>query len=52
MTVSTWTLDGNQNRKFPQNAAFNFAVGATLIVASGQADGTYLGTFTVTVQYP
>jgi Domain of unknown function (DUF4402) len=52
MTVSTWTLDGNQNRKFPQNAAFNFAVGATLTVAAGQADGTYLGTFDVTVQYP
>lgn len=52
MTVSAWTLDGNQNRKFPQNAAFNFAVGATLTVAAGQADGSYLGTFDVTVQYP
>jgi hypothetical protein len=52
MTVSAWTLDGPQNRKFPQNAAFNFAVGATLTVAAGQADGTYLGTFDVTVQYP
>ena len=52
MSVSAWTLDGNQNRKFPQNAAFNFAVGATLTVAAGQADGTYLGTFDVTVQYP
>src|SRR4051794_39518286 len=52
MTVSGWTLDGNQNRKFPQNAAFNFAVGATLTVAAGQTDGTYLGTFDVTVQYP
>jgi hypothetical protein len=52
MSVSTWTLDGPQNRKFPQNAAFSFAVGATLTVAAGQADGTYLGTFDVTVQYP
>ena len=52
MSVSAWTLDGNQNRKFPPNAAFNFAVGATLTVAAGQADGTYLGTFDVTVQYP
>jgi len=52
MSVSTWTLDGPQNRKFPANAAFNFAVGATLTVAAGQADGTYLGTFDVTVQYP
>jgi hypothetical protein len=52
MSVSTWTLDGPQNRKFPLTAAFNFAVGATLTVAAGQADGTYLGTFDVTVQYP
>ena len=52
MTVSAWTLDGNQNRKFPLTAGFNFAIGATLTVAAGQADGTYLGTFDVTVQYP
>lgn len=52
MTVSAWTLDGNQNRKFPLTAGFNFAVGATLTVSAGQADGTYLGTFDVTVQYP
>ena len=52
MIVSTWTLDGNQNRKFPANSAFNFAVGATLTVAAGQAEGTYLGTFDVNVQYP
>lgn len=52
MTVSAWTLDGNQNRKFPLTAGFNFAVGATLTVAAGQVDGTYLGTFDVTVQYP
>ena len=52
MTVSTWTLDGNSNRKIPLTSAFNFAVGATLTVAAGQVDGTYLGTFDVTVQYP
>ncbi len=52
MIVSTWTLDGNSNRKYPQNSAFNFAVGATLTVAAGQAEGTYLGTFDVNVQYP
>ena len=52
MTVSAWTLDGASNRKFPANSAFTFAVGATLTVAAGQAEGTYLGTFDVTVQYP
>jgi hypothetical protein len=52
MTVSTWTLDGATNRRIPGNNTFMFAVGATANVAAGQADGTYAGTFTITVQYP
>lgn len=52
MTVSNWTLDGKTNRKVPLNSAFDFNVGATLNVGAGQLDGDYLGTFTVTVQYP
>jgi spore coat protein U-like protein len=52
MTVSNWTLDGKSNRKIPLNSAFNFNVGATLNVGTNQADGTYAGTFTITVQYP
>ncbi|MGE5561700.1 MAG: DUF4402 domain-containing protein [Bacillota bacterium] len=52
MTVSNWTLDGKPNRKIPLNSAFDFNVGATLNVGANQADGTYAGTFTVTVQYP
>ena len=52
LTVSNWTLDGKTNRKFPLNSSFNFNVGGTLNVAAGQADGTYVGTFSVTVQYP
>lgn len=52
MTVSTWTLDGPTLRKIPPTDVFNFAVGATLNVAAGQADGIYVGTFSVTVQYP
>lgn len=52
MTVSNWTLDGKTNRKIPLNSAFNFNVGGTLNIGSGQPDGTYTGAFTVTVQYP
>lgn len=52
MTVSNWTLDGATNRRIPQNSAFNFSVGGTLNVGANQADGTYTGTFAVTVQYP
>jgi len=52
MTVSNWTLDGNSNRKVPITQTFDFAVGATLNVGANQAQGTYVGTFNVTVQYP
>jgi hypothetical protein len=52
MTVSNWTLDGNTNRKIPPGNAFTFGVGGTLNVGAAQADGTYAGTFTITVQYP
>jgi hypothetical protein len=52
MTVTNWTVDGSANRKIPLNSAFNFNVGGTLNVGAGQPDGTYAGTFTITVQYP
>ena len=52
MTVSNWTLDGAVNRRIPVTDTFDFAVGATLNVGAAQAEGTYVGTFSVTVQYP
>jgi hypothetical protein len=52
MTVSNWTLDGSTNRRIPASQAFNFAVGGTLNIAAGQVEGDYVGTFTVTMQYP
>jgi hypothetical protein len=52
MTVSTWTQDGPTNRRIPLNSTFDFAVGATLTVGANQAEGSYIGTFTITVQYP
>jgi hypothetical protein len=52
MTVTDWTVDGAINRRIPITDTFDFSVGATLNVAAGQAEGTYTGTFAVTVQYP
>jgi uncharacterized protein DUF4402 len=52
MTVSNWTLDGSNKRKVPLSDTFDFSVGGTLNVGAAQAEGTYAGTFQVTVQYP
>jgi hypothetical protein len=52
MTVSNWTLDGATNRKIPPTDSFTFAVGGTVNVGATQVEGDYVGTFTVTVQYP
>jgi hypothetical protein len=52
MTVSNWTQDGPSNRRIPLTSTFDFAVGATLTVGAAQAEGSYTGTFTITVQYP
>jgi hypothetical protein len=52
VTVSNWTTDGPTNRKVGQNQAFQFGIGAQVSVAANQVDGTYVGTFDVTVHYP
>ena len=52
MIVSNWTLDGPTNRMVGANEAFSFNVGARLAVGANQADGTYVGTFDITVHYP
>jgi len=52
MTVSDWTLDGNSTRQINAFEAFEFRVGGRLNVAANQADGTYIGSFDVTVVYP
>ncbi len=52
MTVTNWTLDGAANRRVPPNRAFEFRVGGRLNVAANQMDGTYVGSFDVTVHYP
>ncbi len=52
MTVSTWTLDGASTRLINAFEAFEFQVGGTLNVGANQVPGTYVGSFSVEVQYP
>ena len=53
MTASNFTLQGGLSKKvLAKLDSFTFRVGATLNVAAGQVEGTYVGTFDVTVQYP
>ena len=52
MTVTPFTLQGQNKRTLAKAASFTFRVGGTLNVAAAQAEGVYVGTFDVTVQYP
>jgi hypothetical protein len=53
MTASNFTLQGGLSKRDLAKAdSFTFRVGATLNIAAGQVEGTYAGTFDVTVQYP
>ena len=52
MSVNNFTLQGQDKRTLARQESFEFRVGATLNVGAAQVDGTYVGTFDVTVQYP
>jgi hypothetical protein len=52
MTVSNFTLQGLSKRAIAKAASFTFRVGGTLNVPANPVEGTYVGTFSVTVQYP
>ena len=52
VSVSNFTLQGQNKRTIAAQTWFSFRVGGTLNVAANQAEGTYAGTFDVTVQYP
>jgi hypothetical protein len=52
MTVRDFTVEGLDKRQVARAVAFEFRVGATLNVGANQVEGTYVGTFDVTVQYP
>lgn len=51
MTVDTWSMNGVDTRNVVAHETFEFAVGGTLHVAANQAEGTYTGTFDVTIDY-
>lgn len=52
VTLSNLTLDGPDKRSMARAGSFDFAVGGRLAIGANQTPGNYLGTFTVTVQYP
>jgi len=51
MTVTNITTNGGTTRLFPATPTIDIAVGGRLNVGAGQRDGSYAGTFTVTVLY-
>ena len=52
LTVSNFTLDGQDKRNLADAAYFTFAVGARVTIPAGTVDGVYSGDIDVTVQYP
>jgi hypothetical protein len=52
MRVDSWTMSGNSRRTVAAQEPFDFKVGGTLHVNANQAEGIYLGTFSVEIQYP
>lgn len=51
MILDTWTISGQSRRVVAAQEPYSFKVGGTLHVSANQAEGTYEGTFDVTVQY-
>lgn len=52
MIANNFTLQGLDKRAVAARVAFDFRVGATLNVNANQTEGTYVGTFDVSIQYP
>lgn len=52
MTVRNFTLQGLDKRTLAKQESFEFRVGATLNVPANQVEGSYVGSFDVTVHYP
>ena len=51
MTANNFGINGDKNDWITASTVFSFNVGAKLTVGANQVAGTYVGTFTVTVNY-
>jgi hypothetical protein len=51
ITLDSWTMNGSATRNVTAHETFQFAVGGTIHVAANQVEGTYTGTFAVTIDY-
>ena len=51
MLVDSWTVTGAPPGQLSRREAFTFSVGATLHVSATQAEGSYAGSFNITVDY-
>jgi hypothetical protein len=51
MTIDGWNINGATTRNVVAHETFQFKVGGTLHVGANQVEGTYTGTFDVTVDY-
>ena len=52
LSISNFTLDGQDKKTLAEQESFTFAVGAQIAVPAGTIDGIYVGDLDVTVQYP
>jgi len=52
LSVSNFTLDGQDKKALAEQQSFTFAVGAQITVPAGAVEGVYEGDIDVTVQYP
>jgi len=52
LSVSNFTLDGQDKRNLAQQSSFVFAVGAEVTVPANAVEGVYVGDIDVTVNYP
>jgi hypothetical protein len=51
MILDTWSINGAATRNVVAHESFEFKVAGTLHVSANQAEGVYLGTFDVTLNY-